>query len=287
MDIVSRGYQTDLTLLRVGGSTVEDLGDHLVVRTPNNPSFWWGNFLLLSDPATARDADRWLHLFAEAFPGAQHVAIGVDGTRGQPGDLAAYTNRGCRVEALTVMTATSVHPPPRPNTAATYRRLRTDADWAQSVGLRLACDEVEKEYGENHHEFVRRRTSTNRALCEAGHGDWWGAFLDGSLVSQLGLLATGARLARFQSVETSPAHRGSGLAGTLVHHASVRGFAELGARTLVMVADPGYLAIRVYRSVGFVDGETQLQAERRPTTSPATSTASTASTAATSPGSPK
>lgn len=266
MDVVSRGYRTDLALLRLGGSTIEDLGDHLVVRTPDNPTFWWGNFLLLSDPAAARDADRWLGRFAEAFPGARHVAIGVDGTGGQAGDLATYTGRGFTVEASTVMTAASVHPPARPNTEATYRRLMTDADWAQSVGLRLACDE-EEDYGDNHHEFVRRRTATSRALCEAGHGDWWGAFLDGSLVSQLGLIAAGTGLARFQTVETSPAHRGSGLAGTLVHHASLRGFDELGVRTLVMVADPGYLAVRVYRSVGFVDDETQLGAARRPTTS--------------------
>ena len=31
-----------------------------------------------------------------------------------------------------------------------------------------------------------------------------------------------------------------------------------------MVADPEYLAIRVYRSVGFTDSETQLQSERTP-----------------------
>jgi hypothetical protein len=31
-----------------------------------------------------------------------------------------------------------------------------------------------------------------------------------------------------------------------------------------MVADPDYVAARVYRSVGFIDGETQLQAERPP-----------------------
>jgi hypothetical protein len=31
-----------------------------------------------------------------------------------------------------------------------------------------------------------------------------------------------------------------------------------------MVADPDYLAIRVYRSVGFADSERQLQVERKP-----------------------
>jgi predicted GNAT family acetyltransferase len=70
-------------------------------------------------------------------------------------------------------------------------------------------------------------------------------------------------LARFQSVETHPEFRGRGLAGTLVHHVSCYGFGELGAKTLVMVADPHYLAVRVYRSVGFLDRESQLQAEVR------------------------
>jgi hypothetical protein len=35
----------------------------------------------------------------------------------------------------------------------------------------------------------------------------------------------------------------------------------LGAQTLVMVADPGYHAIDLYRSLGFAVTETQLQAE--------------------------
>ena len=49
-----------------------------------------------------------------------------------------------------------------------------------------------------------------------------------------------------------------------MHHASSYGFDELGVGTLVMVADPDYLAIRVYRAVGFTDSETQLQATRKP-----------------------
>ena len=46
------------------------------------------------------------------------------------------------------------------------------------------------------------------------------------------------------------------------------GFAELDARRLVMAADPTYAAIRVYRSVGFTDGGTHLEATRRPGATP-------------------
>ena len=80
----------------------------------------------------------------------------------------------------------------------------------------------------------------------------------------MGLFRASPGLARFQDVKTHPDARGRGLAGTLVHRVSRYGFEELDATTLVMVADPDYLAIRVYRAVGFADTETQLQAERKP-----------------------
>lgn len=268
MRVRSLGFRTDLALLRPGGSRIEDRGDHLVVTSPHNPTFWWGNYLLLEHVPAEPDADRWLARFAAEHPRAQHVALGFDGTAGRVEHLAAFAARGLRTEAATVMTASSVHEPPRPCREAAYRHLVSDEDWAQSIELRMECDKDE-DYGDAEHRvFVEAKTATNRALVQAGHARWYGAFLDGALVSQLGIVVAGQGLARFQSVETHPDVRGRGLAGTLVHHASREALAELGAQTLVMVADPDYLAIRVYRSVGFRDTETQLMAERPPGTSP-------------------
>jgi ribosomal protein S18 acetylase RimI-like enzyme len=262
VDVASLGYRTDLALLQLAGSRIEDRGDHLVIRTPRNPTFWWGNFLLLDRVPQREEADAWLARFAAAFPDARHVTFGIDGTDGRVGDLAVFTERGLGVEAQTVMTATAVHPPAHPGSGATYRPLVSDADWAQSVTLRLDCDDRDAPSREV--DFVQRRTASNRVLTETGRGSWFGAFVDGRLVSQMGLVAAGPQLARFQSVETHPDFRGRGFAGSLLHHASEYGFGELGARTLVMVADPDYLAIRLYRSVGFADTERQLQAERPP-----------------------
>lgn len=265
MNVTSLGFRTDLALLQLGGTTVEDRGDHLVVRSPHNPTFWWGNFLLLSSVPRPEDIDGWLDRFAAEFPAAAHLALGFDGADGRIEDLAAFTERGLSCDASTVMSASAVHEPPRPNGAATYRQLMSDEDWAQSVELNLACND---EYEEpTHREFVTRRAATYRTLAAAGHGGWFGAFVDGQLLSQMGLFSASPGLARFQSVETHPEARGQGLAGTLVHHVSQYGLGELGATTLVMVADPDYSAIRLYRSVGFADGESQLQAERRPVSS--------------------
>ena len=263
MEITSLGYRTDLALLRLGGTEVEDHGDHLVVRSPHNPTHWWGNFLLLHGVPPQQQAELWIDRFHARFPQAEHIAIGFDGTTGTVEDLAGFTAAGLSAEAQTVMTATSVNEPPRPNREATYRRLKSDADWAAGVDLRVACNEKELDPA-SYREHVVRKAATNRELVEAGHGAWFGAFLDGRLVSQMGLLTAGPGLARFQSVETHPDARGRGIAGTLVQHVSRYGFDELGADTLVMVADPTYPAIRVYRSVGFADTESQLQAERPP-----------------------
>jgi RimJ/RimL family protein N-acetyltransferase len=262
VDVRSLGFRTDLALLRLGGTEVTDHGDHLVVRSRHNPAFWWGNFLLLSGVPAAADVDYWLARFAAEFPEASHLTFGFDGVDGQAADLAAFADRGLSCEAATVMSAATVTEPPRPNRDAVYRALRTDDDWAQSLALEIAANDDQDEA--DFVEFITPKVATNRAMTEAGHGAWFGAFLDGQLVAQLGLFAASPGLARFQAVITHPEFRGRGLAGTLVHHASQYGFAELGAQTLVMVADPDDVAIRVYRSVGFIDSETQLQAERAP-----------------------
>jgi ribosomal protein S18 acetylase RimI-like enzyme len=262
MDVVSLGYRTDLALLKLGGSQLEDRGDHLVVTTPDNPNFYWGNFLLLPARPVADDAQRWLDLFSETFPDRRHVAIGIDGNAGTPDDVAGFTALGLKADMSSVMTALSVHPPPRPNTEPTYRALESDGEWAQHVELRMAIDEDEVDDVELHRAFVTAKAATSRALTEAGHGAWFGAFVDGRLLSTMGLVRADEGLARFQNVETHPGARGQGLAGTLVHHVSRYGFDKLGAHTLVMVADPEYIAIRVYRSVGFASTEVQLQLEK-------------------------
>ena len=48
MRVTSLGFLTDLALRVLEGAEVTDRGDYLVVRSPDNPTFWWGNFLLLA-----------------------------------------------------------------------------------------------------------------------------------------------------------------------------------------------------------------------------------------------
>lgn len=261
MELISLGYRTDVALLRFGGTQVEEHDDHLVIRSPHNPTFWWGNFLLLARVPAAEACEAWLDRFAEALPEADHVALGFATTNGTVDELRWFAERGFHVEASTVMTATVVHEPTHQNRAAVYRGLDSDEDWAQSVELSMRCHEQDHR-PTNHRTHVTAKAQTNRGLVKGGHGGWFGAFVGGRLVAQMGLLAASPGLARFQAVETDPEYRRQGLARSLVHHLSRFGFDALAARTLVMVADPDYFAIDLYRAVGFAPTETQLQIER-------------------------
>ena len=256
MDVRSLGYRTDLALLRLGGSEVEDRGTHLVVRTPANPTFHWGNFLLLPRPPEPGHADHWVETFEREFPDALHRAFGVDGTEGTVGDLAPFAELGYDTDASSVMTARGVHPPARPNPEAEVRPLVSDATGPSTWSWRSSARTSTTPWSSP------PRAEAHRRNIEKGHGRWFGAFLDGRLVASLGIFTAADGLARFQEVKTHPEARGQGLAGTLVHAAGRHALDEMGAETLVIVADPDYLAIRVYRSVGFDDTETQLGASR-------------------------
>jgi GNAT superfamily N-acetyltransferase len=253
--ITSLGFRTDIMLLALSGSQVREEDGLTVVSTPANPTFWWGNFVLAGDLSRVLDA---VHAHGAAFPGADFVSIGVDGTDQTPGIDAVAAAHGLQPDCATVLSATSVAPPPRPNAEATVRRLEGDADFAQCADLQVAGAP------EDGRAFVEQRVAAWRALQDAGHGAWFGAFLDGTMRAGLGVFTDGSGVARYQAVDTHPDFRGRGLAGTLVHRAGSEALAWPGVQTLVIAADPEYHAIRIYRAVGFDGTETQTLLIRKP-----------------------
>ncbi|RJL31995.1 GNAT family N-acetyltransferase [Bailinhaonella thermotolerans] len=263
MDVVSLGFRTDLMLLEMQGSSVTDRGDHLVVRTAENPGYRWGNFLLLEKAPGPGEVERWVDVFRREFPRAGHVAIGVDGVDGELGTPDEWRAAGLSVERGTVLTAGALREPRRGiSLDVEIRELDGDPDWAAALELRLAVGADLGYAGAEYGEFAGRKLDAMRRLRERGLGAWFGAFLGGRMVSGLGIFGDGSGIARYQSVETHPEHRRRGLAGALVHRAGEYARDRLEARTLVIVADPEYTAIRLYRGLGFDGTETQVQLER-------------------------
>ena len=163
-------------------------------------------------------------LLQREFPEARHRTFGIDGTEGNIDDLAPFTALGLEAEASSVMTAVTVHEPPRPNTDATYRPLTSDDDWAQQVEVSRAGEDIGYDL-----PFVTAKTRADRRRSSRGTA------LGGERSRAAGCCRRWRcpppppGLARFQSVKTHPDARGRGLAGTLVHRVSRYGFEELGA----------------------------------------------------------
>ena len=266
----SLAFHTDLTLRRNEGSVIRQDAGHTVICSPDNPTFWWGNFLLMPAAPQPGDLLRWEALFSRAFPQAAHRTFGVDIPHSDSLDFSEWQAAGYEVLRDTVLTA--AHTVPSGQSRATPRDVQirpvfSAADWEATARLRMAVNAADPHPHEaaGYEVFVQRKLAAYRAVQERGRGAVFAAFdAHGAALSALGLFDVGEGVARYQSVETHPAYRSRGLAGTLVHAAAEWAHMMMGTRTLVIVADPDYHAQALYERLGFRPTETQLSLEKRP-----------------------
>jgi ribosomal protein S18 acetylase RimI-like enzyme len=261
MKLQSLGYQTELLFRRFEGEVLERQ-DYLVLHTPRNPGYRWGNFLIFEGPPKPGDLERWKALFAKEIgtpPAYTHLVFAWDSTNGETGAIESFIEAGFKLETTSVMTARNVTPPPKLNQDCTIRTFTKD-DWAAWIELEVAMNEAQESDREDEQGFrsyIEGKVKEYQGLIEAGLGQWFGAYLNGELTSSLGLFVWN-KLGRFQMVATHPNYRRLGLAGTLVYQVARKGFEDMGAETLVMCADPDYVAIKIYESVGFRTTETMV-----------------------------
>lgn len=254
------GWATDLAVLRHLGSVIEEHDTHLVVRTPQNPDFYWGNCIFVLDEQAVGDADTWIGVFGAAHPEASWVSVGLIR---EPDDAAAWTSHNVVIEADDVLTSQR---PPRATPLAdgyTVRRLTGD-DWEQLVAAELAENALTGEYDQEHHErYARAQVELQRRLSDQDVAAFFGAFADDVLVSSLGIVVCG-ETARYQSVGTDVGHRRRGLAAHLLGVAADWS-ASKGCNRWVIITGATNPAGRVYRSVGFEPDVGSARAYRAPT----------------------
>jgi ribosomal protein S18 acetylase RimI-like enzyme len=262
MDIRSLGFRTDLRLLQMTGSEIEDRGTHLVVRTPANPAYFWGNFLLLKSLPYLGGEREVVGAFHTEFPLAEHVAIGIDSTEDLTDALHPFIEAGLEVNVGVVLTASELVAPPALPDGIVVRPLESDDDWEQRARLshRLYAQTSEATFM----EFARAKNDQERGLAARGIGQRFGVFVDDEVVSTAAIFITHAGVARFQTVETHVDHRRQGLAAAVVHAAGRHAIDQLRVVRLVIAADHDGNAIGIYRRLGFTDTERHNQLERRP-----------------------
>ena len=269
MQLKSLGFQTEVLLRGFEGEIIER-SHYLVLRTPKNPSYRWGNFLIFQDPPKEGDLEKWKSGFAKEIgtsPDYPHFLCGSDGIDGEAGNIQEFLAADFELVKTVVMTTQSVNQPPKLNQDCTIHTFQAN-DW--QAWIQLARDQNaadppgEREPDdEGFYKFLERQASEYQRMIEAGLGQQFGAYVDGQLVASLGLFVWNG-LGRFQSVDTHPNFRRRGLAGTLVYHASLKGFSDLAAKTLVMCADPDYVAVKIYEAVGFKITEQEMAIQWHP-----------------------
>jgi ribosomal protein S18 acetylase RimI-like enzyme len=263
------GWQSHLLANRFGAKITER-DDCIVLRTPANPTYYWGNCLILPAPPRDDEVARWLARFddeiASQQPASTHRAFGINAaTLSDP--LPSWRAAGIdEFDELAVLTLEAAglagQPAVRDAPSLVLRALSFPDELELAVEAQVAARDDSFE-AEGYRVFRRNAMQRIAAMQAIGTAAWHGALVGEALAASCGLVHDG-RLGRFQFVETHPAWRRRGLCRALVRHVCHHAFRTLGLQRLVMCADPHDVAIGIYRSVGFVQVESHWCLQRRP-----------------------
>jgi ribosomal protein S18 acetylase RimI-like enzyme len=251
-------WATDVDTLELD-RVVERRDGYLLIRSPSNPTFYWGNLLLFDRAPRTGDGARWEKLFEREFadePQVKHRTFAWDETGGVSGAVQEeFVERGYDSVGL-VADATQLRPHPRENREVAVKPLdpAPGADeelWDAVIELQVAGRE-EGHDEESFRAFTRPRLEARRALFRLGRGAWYVAIDPGSgdVVASCGIVVTAGR-GRFQVVDTAFAFRRRGICSRLVVEAARHSAEAHGAERFVIVADVGYHALGLYESLGF------------------------------------
>jgi ribosomal protein S18 acetylase RimI-like enzyme len=258
LDDLRPGWQSELAFLQVGMQCVAR-DDCVVFRTPSNPTFYWGNYLLLAAPPGNDDLSHWLRRFDEEIgrhqSDSRHVALGVNTVyAGQR--LPAWEAAGFELVVNAVLqmddAAQRVAPPPPKAQAVKVRPV----DWTADLPalLDLQCLETHGFEPAGYRRYRAKQLERYAALQRLGLAEWFGVWCDGVLAADCGLLRNAAQPgapARFQRVVVHPAWRRRGLAGTLVDAVTRHAFERWQVTRVLMIADPEDVAIGIYCRQGY------------------------------------
>jgi ribosomal protein S18 acetylase RimI-like enzyme len=249
--IQSLGFKTEMIFHRFDGE-IEDRGEYVVVKTPSNPGFMFGNLLLFFTAPKKGSLENWKNLFRQEFalhPAVEHYTFLWDSPNEGIGHVAEFEQENFKVDFSVVLTAKSVILPMKHNSQVQVRPILSESDWAAVTENQIMSKAAEYE-SESYRRFKEKQMARYRAMSERGLGHWFGAFLDGRLVADLGVYRDGD-IGRFQSVETHPEFQRQGICGSLVYESAQFALQKMNLKELVMVADENYHAAKIYESVGF------------------------------------
>lgn len=261
MPLKSLGLASDVLVMR-GQSTLEEHDDRFILRSPNEPDFWFGNTVIFKDAVI--DPDAQIARFKADFPDAKHVTLQWDQTDMAPNAVkAAFSPLGYKVEPCDVLTLVdALRRAPVPS-GITIRPLSSDDDWKKATELQGVIGIEGGNKADEYLPYVKTRMQVCRAQTQNGFGCWFGAFAGDDLAGDLGIFSD-ERVARFQAVETRPRYRRRGICAVLVTAGVEWAMAQQPKATPVIIAEAESAAGRIYRRCEFKLKERILSVYREP-----------------------
>lgn len=233
---------------------VVDPGDAVALRTPDDPSFRWGNLLVLPAPLGPGDRTRWEARFAVAFadlPGVRHLTFAWTGADGALVELEAAGYEADRNTLRLAGPERIASAVPAPD-GFSLRTALADADWEAVIELQM--EDPHGEALDAYRAHRERRAALYRRIADGRvpglRGAWYLAAVDGAPAGSMGVFVRGD-LARFQFVHVSRGFRRRGVATAMVHGVARAAFDVWGAQRAAIMVDEGTPAERIYRRLGF------------------------------------
>ncbi len=258
----SLALQSETAIWATRGSIVPRLG-YWVVRTPSDPTYYYGNLLLLPEAPLAETIPLWQARFAQEFAGAiQPTTLWWDTGELSPAARREFINRGFTVETTEVLRRDPSLPWPATTLGPDIEIREISA--RETPLLADLADRLSDRHDDIYQLFLQRRARWQAQLIQRGLAHFFACFADQRVVASIGIF-THDGLARYQDVQTDAAYRRRGLATALVGLAGQHG-ASPGTTNLTIHTEPNSDAARLYRCLGFILVETTRSACRYPRT---------------------
>ncbi len=265
MDITSIGFLSETLFQRYNG-IVRDSGDCIEVRTPANYDFWFGNYLLLAGPPLAAEIADWIARFDAAFadePMVRHKCLQwPDDGRDTHAMRTEFERLGWEFDQTSVLAATVSKAVTKAPEGVDIREVTRAEDWEKVLEHHVLTRPegfAEKAY----RSFKIMRLAVFQALIYEARGHWYGAFKGAELVADMGIFHREG-ISRFQEVSTHPDHRRQGICAALVHAVSCLEQAARPGNKMVILADKGEPAERIYKRLGYAEIEQMQSVVLRP-----------------------
>jgi GNAT superfamily N-acetyltransferase len=238
----SIGMATDAMFAAFDGAVI-DRGDYVVVSTPKNPTFFWGNHLVIPEAPRVSDIDPWTKLFERELPHSKHRAFFCDRTDGESFDPEPFCALGFIPDPTTVMRLDAPPDGPRAELVA----VDTPERWSRVFDLLDACFTNGRD---GYRAFLRIQVARYADMIASGFGHWYAIVEDDVPIATCGVFQHDLPCWRFQLVAVRPDRRHRGLASALV--ASVCREASNERRApFIIGCVPGSQPERIYARLGF------------------------------------